>query len=64
MGVIPASFSHEILLSKAARLLTETDMSLKSIAYDCGFADFSYFGKCFKASRGVTPGAYRKSEVK
>lgn len=64
MGVSPAEFIRESRLSKAARLLTETDMSLKSIAYDCGFADFSYFGKCFKASRGVTPGAYRKSEVK
>ncbi|MDE6485444.1 MAG: helix-turn-helix domain-containing protein [Duncaniella sp.] len=64
MGVSPAEFIRESRLSQAEKMLTETDRSIKEIAYDCGFADINYFGKCFKASRGVPPGAYRKSELK
>ncbi len=64
MGVSPAEFIRESRLNQAERMLTQTDRSIKEIAYDCGFADINYFGKCFKASRGVPPGAYRKSEVK
>ncbi|MDE6415652.1 MAG: helix-turn-helix domain-containing protein, partial [Duncaniella sp.] len=64
MGVSPAEFIRESRLNQAEKMLTETDRSIKEIAYDCGFADINYFGKCFKASRGVPPGAYRKSELK
>lgn len=64
MGVSPAEFIRESRLSQAERMLVETDRSIKEIAYDCGFADINYFGKCFKASRGIPPGAYRKSELK
>lgn len=61
MGVSPAEFLKESRLSRAATLLAETDLPIKDIAADCGFADLNYFGKCFKASRSITPGAYRKS---
>ncbi|MBD5343947.1 MAG: helix-turn-helix domain-containing protein [Bacteroides sp.] len=64
MGVSPAEFIRESRLHKAEVMLAQTDRSIKEIAYDCGFADINYFGKAFKASRGVTPGAYRKSELK
>lgn len=60
-GLSPAEFMRESRLSHAAKLLVTTDLSIKEIAIDCGFSDLNYFGKCFKASRSVTPGAFRKS---
>ena len=60
-GVTPADFFKESRLKRAAVLLTETDRSITDIAIECGFADINYFGKCFKASRKVSPTAYRKN---
>ncbi|MCM1519189.1 MAG: helix-turn-helix domain-containing protein [Lachnoclostridium sp.] len=61
MGVSPAEYLRESRLNKAAAMLTDTTLPIKAIAADCGFSDINYFGKCFKASRGITPAAYRKS---
>lgn len=61
MGVTPAEFLRETRLTRASTLLLTTGKPLKEIAADCGFSDMNYFGKCFKAYRGVTPGAYRKN---
>lgn len=60
MGVSPADFMRRTRLNHAAKLLRETRMAVKEIAYDCGFSDLNYFGKCFKAAHGTTPTAYRK----
>lgn len=60
MGVSPADFMRQTRMARAATLLRTTDMAVKEIAYDCGFSDLNYFGKCFKATHGVTPTAYRK----
>ncbi len=61
MGVTPAEFLRETRLTRASTLLATTSKPIKEIAADCGFSDMNYFGKCFKSSRGVTPGAYRKT---
>ncbi len=60
-GLTPAEFLRESRLSHAAMLLLTTELPVKEIAFECGFSDLNYFGKCFKASRSVTPSAYRKS---
>lgn len=60
MGVTPADFLKTTRLSKAKIMLKETDCPIKEIAIDCGFSDMNYFGKCFKAAYGITPGNYRK----
>ncbi|MDE6377996.1 MAG: helix-turn-helix domain-containing protein [Duncaniella sp.] len=62
-GVTPADFIRESRLKRAAVLLVETDRSITDIALDCGFADINYFGKCFKASRKVSPTAFRKNHM-
>ena len=61
MGVTPADFLKTTRLSKSKIMLKETTLSIKEIAFDCGFSDMNYFGKCFKAAYGVTPGNYRKN---
>lgn len=60
MGVTPADFLKTTRLSKAKIMLKETKHPIKEIAIDCGFSDMNYFGKCFKAAYGVTPGNFRK----
>ncbi|MCH5326694.1 MAG: helix-turn-helix domain-containing protein [Duncaniella sp.] len=61
-GVSPADFLKHARLSHAATLLSTTQLSVKEIAFDCGFADLNYFGKCFKSVYSLTPTAFRKSE--
>ncbi len=61
MGVTPAEFLRETRLTRASTLLATTSRPIKEIAVVCGFSDMNYFGKCFKSSRGLTPGAYRKA---
>ena len=61
MGVSPADFLRQTRMAHAATLLRTTDRPVKEIAWECGFADINYFGKCFKSHHGLTPTAYRKS---
>lgn len=44
---------------RAKQLLTETEMSIESIAHACGFANFSYFTRTFSAITGMRPSQYR-----
>ena len=46
-------------ISKAATLLSNKNLSISSIAYQCGFADQSHFIRCFKTVHGLTPLKYR-----
>ncbi len=47
-------------IKEAARLLSHTDRSVCSIAYDCGFNDSNYFSFVFKELNGTSPLRYRK----
>ena len=59
MGVTPADFLKTTRLAKSKIMLKETSLSIKAIAFDCGFSDMNYFGKCFKAAFGMSPGNFR-----
>ena len=54
---------HQTLLSQkidvAKQLLENTELSVKSIAYEVGFADSALFCNTFKKHTGVTPSEYR-----
>ncbi len=50
----------KIRLTKAEELLRMSRISLKEIAYDCGFSDQNYFSKVFAAKYGCSPSEYRK----
>ena len=47
-------------LSKAARLLKETNLTVSEIAIQTGFNGQSYFGKCFREKMNCAPSEYRK----
>ena len=56
------TFSHylnSIRLDFAQKLLINTNLQIKEIAYDCGFNSTAYFNKIFKRVNGVSPMQYR-----
>lgn len=46
-------------LAEAERLLSQTPMEIKEIAYTLGFADHASFTKFFKRLKGISPGKFR-----
>lgn len=53
-------FVQDQRLAKAEELFAATDLSVTEVAGRVGFRDAAYFTTCFKNSRGVSPGQYRK----
>jgi LacI family transcriptional regulator len=49
-----------VQLDRARHLLSDSDLSLESIAGRCGFSSSKYFGDAFRRETGLRPGAYRK----
>ncbi len=49
----------QIRLGKAKTYLSDSNISIASIASYCGFNDASYFGKVFKEKMGISPRKYR-----
>lgn len=50
----------EVRVSRAKRMLADTDTSVREIAAECGFADQGYFTKVFVAAAGMAPTEYRR----
>lgn len=59
-GVAPKEFINKARMNRAVALLHHSDLPVKEIAYRCGFSDQNYFGKCFRATMGVSPSEYRQ----
>lgn len=53
---------NEKRIEFAARLLTETSMSISEIAYATGYTNSSYFIKVFRKLKEETPGNYRLAQ--
>lgn len=58
-GLSPAPALQRVRCSRAETLLTRTDLSLETVARQCGFADLSHFSHRFSAIHGVSPRAFR-----
>lgn len=54
-----AAHINRLRVERAARLLQETALSGKEIAWACGFAGPSYFIRTFRRHHGCTPQEYR-----
>ena len=59
-GTTPAKAIHEQKIRAARRLLSETKLSIGTIAGMCGYFDELYFSQCFRKSEGVAPRVYRR----
>jgi PAS domain S-box-containing protein len=60
-GQTPSRFLVRYRLTKASHLLANSDMTLGSVALECGFCDHSHFSRSFTAMFGVAPGEYRRN---
>lgn len=58
-GLTPSVHLQQVRIRKAAQLLQTTDRSVTEIALQCGFADGSYFTRCFGKQIGMTPRQFR-----
>lgn len=58
-GFSPAQYFQELKLRKAKKLLSDTNLSIKEIAYDLNFSSYEYFLSFFRKRVGVTPSEYR-----
>ena len=47
-------------MEKAVRLLTNSELSIREIAEECGFGDDEYFSRCFKSTYGAPPKQWRR----
>lgn len=54
-----SAYIRDRILLEAKRLLSNTDHSVKEIAYFLGFNDYSYFTRFFRKSTGITPLQFR-----
>ena len=59
-GLPPRKWQLHQRLNRAATLLQTTDLLIKQIAYECGFATPSHFVRSFKKEFGYTPAKYRR----
>ncbi len=58
-GFSPAQYFQELKLRKAKELLSETNLTIKEIAYKLDFSSYEYFLSFFRKRVGVTPTDYR-----
>lgn len=60
VNMSPTAFYRRLRLERALWLLEHSRKSMSIIAYECGFADSSHFGRLCKQVLGVTPSDVRK----
>ncbi|MBQ7996736.1 MAG: helix-turn-helix domain-containing protein [Paludibacteraceae bacterium] len=56
----PKDFLQAARIKHACSLLKQTDLSVKEVAYSCGFSNPHYFATSFKASTGLAPSEFRE----
>lgn len=56
----PLEWIHSALVQRIRHLLLHTDMSVKEIATQMGFANLSFFGKFVHTHLGMSPSEFRK----
>ena len=62
IGTSPANFITMQRISRAKILLTNTNMSITTIANETGFFDNAHFTRTFKKLTGMSPTQYRHKE--
>lgn len=61
LGATPTRYYLNLRLQRARQLLSQTSMSILSVALACGFVSASHFSKCYRECFGRTPRAERSA---
>lgn len=59
----PARYIRNKKLEKAAELLTQQEMRVSDVAFDCGFNDLANFSVIFQRKYGLSPKKYQMSQI-
>lgn len=59
-GVSPIQYLIGKRIEYATHLLGSSDMSVKQVAYQCGFENEYYFSRIFKKAKGISPTEQRQ----
>lgn len=59
LGERYSDVADRIRNDEAARLLSDSALSITEVGYVCGFADSAHFSRALKKRFGRTPSAYR-----
>jgi AraC family transcriptional regulator of arabinose operon len=62
-GMSPVQFIRQRRIERACTLLRTTDIPIKQLAQDCGFAEDAFFSRVFHRLVGTSPAAYRRAEL-
>ena len=62
-GVSPHTYLVNARINAARFYLVSSDLTVKEIAYNCGFSSVSSFCTCFKKNVGSTPMDYRNAHL-
>ena len=60
MNTTPNQYLRQYRVQRAAELLTTTCLPTGAVASQCGYADASYFARCFREAYGLSPADYRR----
>ena len=60
IGMGLGHYINRIRINHAQRLLQDSDLPIKRIAFDCGFNSSQSFARAFRRATGVAPHRYRK----
>jgi AraC-like DNA-binding protein len=59
-GTAPIDYLLRFRISKASELLRDTNASIASAGFECGFEDNNYFSRMFRKVTGESPRQYRR----
>jgi AraC-like DNA-binding protein len=55
-----SDYLNEIRITKSCQLLLQSDKTINSIAFECGFETLSYYNRVFMKKKEMTPREFRK----
>jgi AraC-like DNA-binding protein len=58
-GISPHEYITAERIKKAKRMLSETEVTIKTVCYESGFSDVNYFVRLFRTVEGITPKQYQ-----
>jgi AraC-like DNA-binding protein len=62
-GQTLVAYINRLRMERAARLLRESSLAIKEVAWACGYASAGYFIRVFKQHHGLTPQGWRTARA-
>ena len=60
IGMSPKAYLCKLRMNKAVSLLLKNEISVKEVAFACGFSDEKFFSRAFRQKYGFPPSGFKK----